>query len=78
LASGAVQGVAAASGAGPIGTMSPTTAADATDTETIRRIADNVTPFQGQTSHRRPQWAYVTIVFSGTVVIGDALIGMHP
>jgi hypothetical protein len=47
FASGAVQGRAVAGGARPTATMSPI-AADTTDNDTIRRIADNVTPFQGQ------------------------------
>jgi hypothetical protein len=50
FASGAVQGVANAGGARPIGTTSPTTAADATDIETIRRIADISLP-RGEPSH---------------------------
>jgi hypothetical protein len=48
LASGALQGVAFADGAGPAATKKPTTVTDATDSETIRGIADNVTPFQEQ------------------------------
>jgi hypothetical protein len=47
FASGAEQGRAVAGGARPTATMSPI-AADTADTDTIRRIADNVTPFQGQ------------------------------
>ena len=47
FASGAEQGVAAAGGARPTATMSPKAVADAIDTDTIRRNADNVTPFQG-------------------------------
>jgi hypothetical protein len=48
FASGAEQGVAVAGGARPTATMSPIAVADAIDTDTIRRNADNVTPFQGQ------------------------------
>jgi hypothetical protein len=51
LASGASQGVANAGGAMPIPTMSPRAAADATDADTIRGNADNVTPFRDQTPH---------------------------
>src|SRR6202012_4296798 len=40
FASGAVHGVAIACGVTPIGTMIPMAVADATDRETIRRIAD--------------------------------------
>ena len=47
FASGAEQGVAVAGGARPTATMSPKAVADAIDTDTIRRDADNVTPFQG-------------------------------
>ncbi|MGA8331019.1 MAG: hypothetical protein WB777_17235, partial [Mycobacterium sp.] len=40
LASGAEHGNATAGGAHPIGMMSPRTVAEATDTDTIRRIAN--------------------------------------
>ncbi len=40
LASGALHGVALADGAGPTTSTSPTAAADATDSETLRKIAD--------------------------------------
>jgi hypothetical protein len=45
FASGASQGVALAGGAMPIATVSPAAAVDATNTDIIRGIADNVTPF---------------------------------
>jgi hypothetical protein len=48
FASGAEQGVALAGGARPIVTVSPTAAVDATNTDMIRGIADNVTPFPSQ------------------------------
>jgi hypothetical protein len=51
FASGAVQGVALAGGARPIATVSPTAAVDATHTDMIRGIADNVTPFQSRTPY---------------------------
>jgi hypothetical protein len=41
FASGALQGVALTGGAMPIGRTSPRAVADATDIETIRRIADS-------------------------------------
>jgi hypothetical protein len=46
FASGALQGVAFADGAGPIATKKPTAVTDAADSDTIRRIAVKVTPFQ--------------------------------
>ena len=48
LASGAVQGVAFADGMGPITTKKPMAVIDAIDSDTIRGIADKVTPFQEQ------------------------------
>jgi hypothetical protein len=78
FASGAVQGVADAGGARPIGTMNPITDSDASDTDTLRWIADNVTPFPGQDVALTPAVADVTIVVIGTVVVSDLLIGMHP
>lgn len=52
LASGAPQGVADAIGAGPIAKTIAMIAIEAIDSEAPRRIADNVTPFQGaKTSH---------------------------
>ena len=44
FASGAEHGVALAGGARPIATVNPKTAVDATNTDMIRGIADNVTP----------------------------------
>jgi hypothetical protein len=46
FASGAVQGVAFADGAGPTATTNAIAAVDATDSDAFRRIADNVTPFR--------------------------------
>jgi hypothetical protein len=43
--------VAIAGGARPIGTTSPTAVADATDIETIRRIADMSHLSKGEPSH---------------------------
>lgn len=51
FASAASQGVADAGGAMPIPTISPIAAADATDPDTIRGNADNVTPFTDKTPH---------------------------
>ncbi len=51
LASGAEHGVATAGGAKPTGTMSPIAVADATDIETIRRIADISHLSRGEPSH---------------------------
>jgi hypothetical protein len=51
LASGAEHGVAIAGGAKPIGTMTPTAVADATDIATIRRIADMSHLSRGEPSH---------------------------
>jgi hypothetical protein len=48
FASGAVQGVAFADGAGPITTKKPMAVTDAIDSDTIRGIAVKVTPFQEQ------------------------------
>jgi hypothetical protein len=48
FASGALQGVAFADGAGPIATKKPIAVTDTTDSDTIRGIAVNVTPFQEQ------------------------------
>jgi hypothetical protein len=48
FASGAVQGVALADGARPTAPMNATAAADAIDSDALRRIADNVTPFAGR------------------------------
>ena len=48
FASGAVQGVACADGAGPITTKKPMAVTDAIDSDTIRGIAVKVTPFQEQ------------------------------
>jgi hypothetical protein len=48
FASGALHGVAFASGAGPTAIKKPMIVDDATDSETIRGIADNVTPFPEQ------------------------------
>ena len=45
FASAASQGVALAGGAKPIATVNPAAAVDATNTDMIRGIADNVTPF---------------------------------
>jgi hypothetical protein len=47
FASGALQGVAFADGAGPTTTKKPMAVADAIDNDTIRGIAVNVTPFPG-------------------------------
>lgn len=46
LASGALQGVAFAEGAGPIAIKKPVAVIDATDSDRTRRIAVNVTPFR--------------------------------
>jgi hypothetical protein len=46
FASGALQGVAFALGAGPIATKKPMAVTDATDSDRTRRIAVNVTPFR--------------------------------
>jgi hypothetical protein len=43
-----VQGVALADGARPTAPMNATAAADAIDSDALRRIADNVTPFAGR------------------------------
>src|SRR5246127_192825 len=51
LASGAVHGVAIAGGANPTGTTRPIAVADATDIETIRRIADMSHLSKGEPSH---------------------------
>jgi len=51
FASGALHGVAFADGARPTAPMNAIAAADATESDTLRRIADNVTPFQARTSH---------------------------
>src|SRR5580692_6703335 len=51
FASGAVHGVAIAGGAKPTGTISPMTVADATDIETIRRMADISHLSRGEPSH---------------------------
>jgi hypothetical protein len=51
LASGAVHGVANAGGAKPTGTTRPIAVADATDIETIRRIADMSHLSKGEPSH---------------------------
>jgi hypothetical protein len=48
FASGALHGVAFAIGVGPTAIKNPMTVDDATDSETIRGIADNVTPFPEQ------------------------------
>jgi hypothetical protein len=53
FASGAAQGVALAGGARPIAAVSPTAAVDATNTDMIRGIADNVTPFPISRQRRR-------------------------
>ncbi|HTQ17096.1 hypothetical protein [Mycobacterium sp.] len=51
FASGASHGVADAGGATTMPTTSPRAAADATEADTIRGNADNVTPFTGKTPH---------------------------
>jgi len=48
FASGALQGVAFADGAGPIATKKPMAVIDATDSDRARGIAVKVTPFQGR------------------------------
>jgi hypothetical protein len=48
LASGALQGVAFADGAGPIATKKPMAVIDATDSDRTRGIAVKVTPSQEQ------------------------------
>ncbi len=53
FASGASQGVALAIGARPIAAVSPIAAVDATNTDMIRGIADNVTPFPVPHSYER-------------------------
>jgi hypothetical protein len=47
FASGALQGVAFADGAGPIATKKPMAVTDATDSDRTRGIAVKVTPFPG-------------------------------
>jgi hypothetical protein len=54
FASGALQGVAFATGAGPIATKKPTAVTDATDSDTIRRIAVKVTPSQERAAGLTP------------------------
>jgi hypothetical protein len=51
FASGALQGVALTGGATAIGKTSPRAVADATDIETIRRIADMSHLSKGEPSH---------------------------
>jgi hypothetical protein len=77
FASGASQGVAYAGGATPIATTRPRAATDATEAETIRGNADNVTPFTGPDAALTPAVAHVTIEICGTLVTSDSTIGIH-
>jgi hypothetical protein len=78
FASGAVQGVAFADGAGPITTKKPMAVTDAIDSDTIRGIAVKVTPFQEQAVALTSAVAYVTIVVRVANVTSDPRIGIHP
>ncbi|EUA78641.1 hypothetical protein I553_2931 [Mycobacterium xenopi 4042] len=76
LASGALQGSAAAGGAGPVATMSPTASADTADTDTIRGTGDTSHLSVGQNiPHRRQRATDVTIVIKEVFVISGVPTG---
>jgi hypothetical protein len=73
-----VQGSAAAGGATPVATQSPIAAADATDIEAIRRRGGMSHLSEGHDVALTSAVDDVTIVISGTFVISDIRMGMHP